>query len=933
MKMNFLLSAISAFALIWGQTGLAQNENPAVASPLRFDQYPVDLSTGLQQVSIPIYNMPTRLNDLSINVSLDYHPSSVGEHGSRASNAGSGWNLFTGAGVIANPDAGASEFNFFGFSGKFSVLVKANGVAEIMMHENKGEKVAITVEFDATTKLALAYNFYDDKGRRYRFSAIDTVHYIHHYVKNQTDFYEVKNRQSAYQLTEIYDNNNNILASYTYETYDRSKTYLGLVKHDYFNTLKEITIPGYGKIEYENYHVDEETQFWTKFSAVTIKDFNGNVIKRFGLEQNPIYDANNKFLNIILNGTVDYATSSNPEIHKFYYRPIKPANPLENIVDAVDDWGYYSYKSKFCDLVFVDPERAEGGVLEKITYPSGGCVIYDYESNAYSYFGGTKAEVSNADPDYYTEDPTFYGNITYPWSWHNFNFSEIASLGVEFQLPVATELYFQFNGYEKCTMDFGQLVCKDPTFQIVNITDAANPWVFEYFDIHLYRGDNNCLGAKRTLPAGKYIVRTGVSGMNKSASVYNVKLKTIKNKWVLGGGIRIKSIAYFEYDVPQNFFDLWPTERGVPSKQTNYSYNFFNEPTRSSGAIAAADPRSNLAKIRYQNITVTDAKGTEGRTEYTFYNNIDFPQLWYAAVSKDFRIGKVKAIKVYDSNNVLLTETAYTYDSIFTNPGTTPTEDKTGWMVPIEVLNKEYFPSGTVQNKTTFLYDANRKVIEKKSSSSRSAETLITKSYYHNFDAHNSVYSRNRIGELDYVEEFLNTNLLSKIKFEFSNVWNGNVAWLPSQIKVSKGNGALEVKTKNNIYDQYGHVLETEQENGIKKSFIWGYNNSLVVAEIDNMAYNDIPASLITNVQNISNGAASPNLLLSALIQLRNSPQLSDAFITTYTYIPLVGVSTVTDPRGATTTYVYDDKGRLTVVRGQDGNIIKQKVYNTKPQN
>lgn len=932
--MNFLLSALSAFAFILGHDASGQNANPAVASPIRFNQYPVDLSTGLQQVSIPIYTMPTRSKDININVSLNYHPASVGVYGTRSSNAGSGWNLSTGAGVISRPDDGALEFNFFGFSGKFGFIVRPNGVIDVRVFENEGGKLAINIEYDAATNKVLAYNFHDEKGYRYRFSAKDTVHYVHHYVKdNIYDIYEVKARESAHQLTEIYDNNNNILASYTYETYDRAKTYLGAVKHDYFNTLKDITIPGFGKIEYGSYHIDEEDGLWTKFSGVMVKNFLGTVVKTFGLQQDKVYNAN-KLSDIILDSTIENVAASDPLVHKFYYRPIQPITTLTNTVEAVDEWGYYSSKSKFCDLVFVDPVRVEGGVLEKIKYPSGGCVIYDYESNTYSYFGGIKSEIYNFVNGVYYEDPIFYDNLTYyPHSWHNFQFLDIASLNVEFQLPESTEVYFQFNGTEECTMDFGQLVCKDPSFQLKNANNpnpASQPVIADFSVLD--SGQNLCLGKKLTLPAGKYVIRTGIFGLNNSARAYIVKPKTIKNKWVLGGGIRIKSIAYFDNDVPQNFFDLWPTNRPMPRKQTNYSYNFFNEPTRSSGAAAAADGNGVIGKIRYQNITVTDATGTEGKIEYTFYNNIDFPQHFYGAIVKDFRIGKIKALKVYDSNNVLLKETAYTYSSEFTNPGNDPAEDKTGFMVPIEILNKDYFSGGAVQNKDVFSYNADRKVKEKTSFTSRSAEPLITKYYYHNFDSHNSVYSRNRVGELDYVEEFLGSDLLSKTKFEYSNLWNGNVAWLPSQIKTSKGNGALEIKIKNNLYDQYGHVLETEQENGIKKSYIWGYNNSLVVAEIDNMAYNDIPAAAITNVQNMSSGG-NPNMLFSALIQLRNSPQLSDAFITTYTYIPLVGVSTVTDPRGARITYEYDDMNRLKTVRGQDGNIIEQNVYNTQPQN
>jgi YD repeat-containing protein len=56
-----------------------------------------------------------------------------------------------------------------------------------------------------------------------------------------------------------------------------------------------------------------------------------------------------------------------------------------------------------------------------------------------------------------------------------------------------------------------------------------------------------------------------------------------------------------------------------------------------------------------------------------------------------------------------------------------------------------------------------------------------------------------------------------------------------------------------------------------------------------------------------------------------------DAQMTTYTYDPLVGISSITDPRNQSTKYEYDEFGRLEFIKDYNGNILQKYDYHYAP--
>ena len=137
-------------------------------------------------------------------------------------------------------------------------------------------------------------------------------------------------------------------------------------------------------------------------------------------------------------------------------------------------------------------------------------------------------------------------------------------------------------------------------------------------------------------------------------------------------------------------------------------------------------------------------------------------------------------------------------------------------------------------------------------------------------------------------------------------------------------NEVLEMDTVVSIsYYSNGNIKEVKNKDGIYTTYIWAYNNQELVAKIVNARIEQVYTLLPPNLfWNILFSIDPSKFVISYFNELRKS--VPNVLITTYTYKPLVGMTSKTDSRGVTAFYEYDVLGRLIEVYMKDERGMKQ---------
>lgn len=269
-------------------------------------------------------------------------------------------------------------------------------------------------------------------------------------------------------------------------------------------------------------------------------------------------------------------------------------------------------------------------------------------------------------------------------------------------------------------------------------------------------------------------------------------------------------------------------------------------------------------------------------------------------------------------------------------------------MVQDSIVETDYSPNGIISKSTSYLYE---------SSYTNKPSTISERDSKDNYNVTKIIYP----DDISSTQS-LSGGVISAAElqaFEAMKKGSGNFASIPIQIesyssssilkdlnrshyKLVSGipslyqksdkkivNDALSTAYEILLFDNKGNPLQVRDKQQALKSYIWGYNGQFPVAVIHNATYSEVLNILGQNTINSLNDVnVSDQTINTAINNLRNHSGMSQAMVTAYTYKPLVGMTSQTDPKGMTTYFEYDSFQRLKHIKDQNGNIVKSYCYN-----
>lgn len=247
----------------------------------------------------------------------------------------------------------------------------------------------------------------------------------------------------------------------------------------------------------------------------------------------------------------------------------------------------------------------------------------------------------------------------------------------------------------------------------------------------------------------------------------------------------------------------------------------------------------------------------------------------------------------------------------------------------------DYDQSGgnPISTTTGYTYNLNN-LISTKTEINSKGESLITTYYYPTdfTDATSTAMTAAHI--LNPVLKTTTSDNGAFVNLTQTNYYSPNTGMFkPQSVQTQVGTNPLEFRQQFYQYDAQGNIQEVAKTNDIHTFYVWGYHYQYPVAKIEGATLSQVTTalpnfqSLINTATGIANNDGPVRTLLQSLRSGLPNGGLPNALVTTYTYLPLTGITSETDPKGQITYYQYDSFQRLHVITDHDGNVLKTFNY------
>jgi YD repeat-containing protein len=561
-----------------------------------------------------------------------------------------------------------------------------------------------------------------------------------------------------------------------------------------------------------------------------------------------------------------------------------------------DYWGYYNganngglIPSEFLETGLpggvtwggvrrANPSYANVFMLQSIRYPTGGTTSFTFEPNysdeaftsAGDYVGGFRVKTITAKAD----------AISQPVEKSYEYFDGKVEHTIDRDMFVVSQTYDW--DFDACTGNLGPAFFGRSTFQSssfcpVTLTNGASiiyPHVIEYNGVAGLNGQGNTVNTGKTEYFYDFTqdCPTGTAMPEPFTMHYGAY-------WFDNGSYSPQLSSKVVYKNENGTF--------TPVSETNNTYQIFRDKTYSTGV--------NVLKTSYDINISTGAYVNNGYLIGSSCPNSglnQYPYHWQytdGIASERVSLLTSSTEKFYDANgvNTLSNTKVYTYGNL---DHLQPTQISTTSSKGDQLSTSYQYP----QDNTTDNF-----------------ASLLTQ--YHILTP--VIEQRN----------YKNSSFLQSVKayYNSSPGINGTPIIAPSYITTQLGTNPADARIQYKQYDNLGNLLDVSKTDNEDVVYFYGYNAALPVAKVTGTNYNTA-AQYVD--QSVLNSPSSDQVMRDQLNNLRL--HLPNALVTSYTYAPLVGVTSETDPRGKTTYYEYDPMGRLKLVRDLNNNIVKKICYN-----